>query len=347
MHFDAHPDLCLPKDFNAHLIYDKSYVLNSVSIENWILPAAFAGHIGQIVWIKPDWSHQISPGKYNFLVGRHRSNGRLYVTCKLPYFLSELLYANEQVLADTKSVELYVCNLTDLMDDTDVNREIRELISANSTKTKSLIVDIDLDFFYTLNPFREALFDEHSYELFKRCYLDNMPKLDFLDVDDVDFDRKYEEYGLNKYLKSNEILKHLKTNVCVQCMDMSVRRLKRRLDDKIYGDMCMDVETLHSYGEGLDSIDLPVHRTEPDEFHRLFKLFLGFFKTFFDDKTEIPGLITIARSSLDNYCPPDQVEYIQDEVLDIIKQVFSQQLIKSISQDYSFELHDSMDQENI
>lgn len=32
-----------------------------------------------------------------------------------------------------------------------------------------------------------------------------------------------------------------------------------------------------------------------------------------------PGAVTLARSSLDNYCPPHQVESIQQQVLQVLR----------------------------
>ena len=37
----------------------KSRLFESLSIENWILPAVYAGHISTIVWVHPVWANQI------------------------------------------------------------------------------------------------------------------------------------------------------------------------------------------------------------------------------------------------------------------------------------------------
>ncbi|KFM77772.1 hypothetical protein X975_23656, partial [Stegodyphus mimosarum] len=50
IHFDSHPDLMIPKTLNAEKIYEKEHVLNSLSIENWIMPALYAGHFSTVVW---------------------------------------------------------------------------------------------------------------------------------------------------------------------------------------------------------------------------------------------------------------------------------------------------------
>ena len=48
-----------------------------VSIENWILPAVFAGHFSTIVWIKSPWSEQITEGYHQFLIGKHKDTEKV------------------------------------------------------------------------------------------------------------------------------------------------------------------------------------------------------------------------------------------------------------------------------
>ena len=43
VHFDSHPDMLLPKDLKAEDCYNKGALFEKISIENWILPGAFAG----------------------------------------------------------------------------------------------------------------------------------------------------------------------------------------------------------------------------------------------------------------------------------------------------------------
>jgi len=42
----------------------------SISIESWILPAVYAGHIDTVVWIKPPWADQFDEGVYEIGVGK-------------------------------------------------------------------------------------------------------------------------------------------------------------------------------------------------------------------------------------------------------------------------------------
>jgi hypothetical protein len=85
LHFDSHPDMLIPQDLKADTVFKKEELFDSLSIENWILPAAFAGHLGKIVWIKPPWADQISYGNHNFKIGKTES-GELRVNSLENYF---------------------------------------------------------------------------------------------------------------------------------------------------------------------------------------------------------------------------------------------------------------------
>lgn len=72
LHFDSHPDLMAPIDMKAENVYNKEVMLDVVSIADWILPAVYVGHIKKVIWIKPEWSQQISDKILCFNVGRHK-----------------------------------------------------------------------------------------------------------------------------------------------------------------------------------------------------------------------------------------------------------------------------------
>ncbi len=52
-------------------------VSRHLSIENWIIPAVFAGHINKVVWVKPPWATQMSDSTSSFYVGREATDDSL------------------------------------------------------------------------------------------------------------------------------------------------------------------------------------------------------------------------------------------------------------------------------
>lgn len=89
IHFDSHPDLGIPEDFDADLIFNRDKLMESLSIENWILPAVYAGHISKIAWVKPKWAKQINAGLFDIVVGKNLKNNQISCNCSESYFLGK------------------------------------------------------------------------------------------------------------------------------------------------------------------------------------------------------------------------------------------------------------------
>lgn len=49
-------------------------IYREISIENWMLPAAYAGHFSNIIWVKPPWANQMADGLRTFLIGKHKES---------------------------------------------------------------------------------------------------------------------------------------------------------------------------------------------------------------------------------------------------------------------------------
>ncbi|XP_023718093.1 UPF0489 protein C5orf22 homolog [Cryptotermes secundus] len=77
IHLDSHPDMLIPKGMPADTVWDKHELFSQLSIENWMMPAAYAGHFSSLVWIKPPWAQQMADGTHSFCIGRQKSSGEI------------------------------------------------------------------------------------------------------------------------------------------------------------------------------------------------------------------------------------------------------------------------------
>ncbi|XP_068992012.1 UPF0489 protein C5orf22 homolog isoform X3 [Neodiprion pinetum] len=96
IHLDSHPDMLIPKDMQADVVWDKNELFDEISIENWMLPAAYAGHLKHLIWVKPPWATQMQDGVSTFLIGKHKDNGcirfRIVDVATLGFKMEALLY---------------------------------------------------------------------------------------------------------------------------------------------------------------------------------------------------------------------------------------------------------------
>jgi hypothetical protein len=49
MHLSRRPEA------DADIVFRKEELYEAVSIASWMMPLVFAGHVRQIVWLKPPW----------------------------------------------------------------------------------------------------------------------------------------------------------------------------------------------------------------------------------------------------------------------------------------------------
>jgi len=157
LHYDAHPDLCLPQHLTSDLVYSPPDLLETLrntesGIAEWVMPLVFAGHINHIVWIRSAWSNQLADGAYHLKVGEavvsHTSPSEQYlvVDCKAPYFANDGMNAAVSSLKSVKSFALHV------------TAALNTCSLAHFPPAKPAVcLDICLDFFSTLNPFLEQL----------------------------------------------------------------------------------------------------------------------------------------------------------------------------------------------
>ncbi|PKU35831.1 hypothetical protein llap_13865 [Limosa lapponica baueri] len=89
-----------------------------------------------------------------------------------------------------------------------------------------------------------------------------------------------------------------------------VHSLKTRMESP-------DYEMVHQAGLTCDYMELPHHVSTEEEIEGLIQSI----KVLLKDMPK-PTLVTVARSSLDDYCPSEQVDIIQEKVLNLLGSVY-------------------------
>ena len=151
IHYDSHPDLSFPHDYDADAILNDPEELRcSVDIGEFIIPMIYGGHVSEYVWIKPEWACQFesSPLGKRFAIGKDKETGCLRLKCgKEIYFVDDLLACDSDLhLLNERMFTLRVEELA---------REGQQLVGTCSTSVKKsnrMLLDIDLDYFATSNP---------------------------------------------------------------------------------------------------------------------------------------------------------------------------------------------------
>lgn len=335
IHFDSHPDMTIPKYMPAEYCQDKVKLLDNLSIENWLMPTAYAGHIDQMIWMKPEWANQIGDGDYEFRIGDHDS----YIRCDswLEYFLSEGTYQPRCNLNNQRLINLRVFTLTDTLladQESSANQsQMRQVEFQNcvDSANEQFILDIDLDFFSTANPFRQMLSDG-IYNDVKRLFKGRF------------FDRTFDSHSSEKELMAftkersdfidalEKVFQQLQENVDEKDLDIprTLSAHTREIFDLIrnvreeYKETpeIAWISTIFNAGCTFDTNDLPHHISTNDEIRRMVHMFKRFLKGLLYS----PCIITISRSSDDDYCPTEQVDFIQELVLQTIYDVYGERI---------------------
>lgn len=144
LHLDAHPDMLIDRKLRGSEARSGKRLLPLLQIENWIVPAAAAGHIGRVVWLRPPWATQFSDGTRIIQVGDHPESGLLRVDSKEPYYLSDALYSSQ--LKNVREFTFTVAELANI-------EKYSSSFAENLQISHPYVLDIDLDFFSTSNPF--------------------------------------------------------------------------------------------------------------------------------------------------------------------------------------------------
>ncbi|ESO05615.1 hypothetical protein HELRODRAFT_132401, partial [Helobdella robusta] len=312
LHFDSHSDISVPQklytDLDGNL--NKYEVFSAISIENWIIPSVYSGHISEVVWVHPYWTHQSFDTQTIFKVGRSKLDNSLKVSSTDNYFLSEDSHEFEENLSDCKTLQFHLHCVPPANSNAKTEIISNDLI--DSLQTSRFILDIDLDFFSTKNPFKH-MFTERQYELLQNIYKYHPPLKSDLKVSEID-KRKLQIQFLEKYFTSVQ-----KGGVLLKSNNTKLdEKLKELVDSLKQNDPCYDFEWLHEIGTGIDDTNLPDHVSSEHEIDYL----ISYLEKLLIRLPE-PLVVLISRLVFDDdYCPAGQVDNIQEKVLNLLKTLY-------------------------
>ncbi|XP_028740235.1 UPF0489 protein C5orf22 homolog isoform X1 [Peromyscus leucopus] len=379
LHFDSHPDLLIPVNMPADTVFDKEALFGELSIENWIMPAVYAGHFSHIIWLHPTWAQQITEGKHHFLVGKDISTTTIRVTSTDYYFLSDGLFVPEDQLENQKPLQLDVvvvephrlCNHQEDSDSVSSAKKPKLALGSRESAAAAngdpcseglrgdavtppsdracpeppgpcssggqqcqgtvstgevlevlksgdaFVLDIDLDFFSVKNPFKE-MFTQDEYKILQELYQFKKPDSNLTEEDLVDIvdTRTRQLEDLEAVFADlcdgdgEETVQRWASTPGMESLVPLVQSLKKRME-------VPDYEMVHQAGLTCDYSELPHHISTEEEIEGLIQSVYSLLKSL-----PKPTLVTIARSSLDDYCPPEQVDTIQEKVLSVLHSLY-------------------------
>ncbi|XP_072267942.1 UPF0489 protein C5orf22 homolog isoform X2 [Pyxicephalus adspersus] len=192
-------------------------------------------------------------------------------------------------------------------------RSIMEILE----KENAYVLDIDLDFFSVKNPFKE-MYTQDEYKILQELYSFRKPiphSLEDALMDCVenrirqleDLEAAFAEFCDDD---SEETVQRWASNPGMSSLVPLVQSLKSRME-------APDYEMIHQAGLTCDYAELPHHVSSEMEIEGLIQSMKHLLK-----HLPKPTLVTLARSSLDDYCPSDQVDFIQEKVLDVLRLLY-------------------------
>ncbi|KAM8967492.1 UPF0489 protein C5orf22 homolog [Pelodytes ibericus] len=184
-------------------------------------------------------------------------------------------------------------------------------------KGEAYVLDIDLDFFSVKNPFKE-MYTQDEYKILQELYSFKKPSPNNSEdalVDCVetrirqleDLEAAFADFCEDD---NEETVQRWASNPGMSCLVQLVHSLKSRMD-------APDYEMIHQAGLTCDYSELPHHVSTEIEIQGLIQSMKQLLK-----HLPKPTFVTLARSSLDDYCPSEQVDFIQEKVLDVLRSLY-------------------------
>ncbi|TMW61969.1 hypothetical protein Poli38472_009462 [Pythium oligandrum] len=324
VHFDAHPDLSFSKSIDPSMIYDPEQLYDLLDesesgIAEFLLPLLYAGHVNRLTWIKSPWAEQMRVGSMERVaIGQHQLSKRLAVSCPWLHFVEDGLYASESELepATFKHWDFSVCELS------------RDSGDSFVRAGEPWILDVDLDYFSTWNPFRKVLekyCSPEEMELLVAVFTSSR----FKDIDlPLDISQRQHEHRAFADAMQRIRDERLFEKPEAEETRAIIASLRALFDQALRPDELLsrfllliaskNDEARDKIWSAGPSLDLPHHESSSTELQRLLEDFDGFVRREVS-RVGPPKLVTIAKSAADQFTPPHHVEIILSAVLKTIE----------------------------
>ncbi|CAI5721095.1 unnamed protein product [Hyaloperonospora brassicae] len=349
LHVDAHPDLSFSTAINTDVVFEPETLYDALDdsvagIAEFLLPLVFAGHVSQITWLKSVWATQIPTGTFRQLaIGKRVTNRTMGVASELPHFV------NDELFCPLKNMETSSIRYWDLFA-TETTAGYAAAVAAQAMDnarehSKGYILDIDLDYFSTWNPFRrdlEALIGEVDVETVTKVFCHVRYKQVPLD-------------GLTAEQRSTEMTTFSELARRLEAADAQVDTDTRRSECaqirgelvSLYADDVNVAELFDEFCQVLDRyrdneavrreiwtaglfLDLPHHESSQEEIECLISELEHFLRTHALDGSNPPAIVTVAKSTGDQYLPPHQSDVVLTSVLRMLEQVYGELATKYV-----------------
>ncbi|CAI5739839.1 unnamed protein product [Peronospora destructor] len=350
VHVDAHPDLSFPTAIELNAIFNPDMLYNILDdsvagIAEFLLPLVYAGHVTQITWLKPSWSTQMPIETLKQLVaGKRKTNGTLGVTSELSYFVENDLFCPVENL-DASSLRYWDLFVTEINSSVCAAAVAIEAVANARHHSSSYILDIDLDYFSTWNPFRkglEALIGEVAVKTVTQFFSCVRYKRDPLEVIAATH-RSSERKTFCELVKRLETADAMENTITRRSEWAQVRSkiislyeddvdAEKLLDefDQVLEDRRVDKAARREIWAAGPFLDLPHHESSQDDIECMVSQLEQFLLAHALDENNPPAIVTIAKSTADEFLPPYQLDALLPSVLRMLERLYGEVAVQSV-----------------
>ncbi|XP_075350103.1 UPF0489 protein C5orf22 homolog isoform X4 [Mycteria americana] len=340
VHLDSHPDLLIPVNMPADTVFDKEALFRVTGTDHYFLSDGLYVPADQLENQKPLNLHVIliNPTEAS---NSQEENGEVASAKRLKLNTDDTASTAsasssvdpgdldhstprlnkkevQNASAPNKAETLSECSAPSSLRNSECPiREVVKDVCQVLQKGDAYVLDIDLDFFSVKNPFKE-MYTQTEYELLQELYNFKKPHRNATEDSLLDCveNRVHQLEDLEAAFADlcdnddEETLQKWASYPGMKPLVQLVHSLKTRMESP-------DYEMVHQAGLTCDYMELPHHVSTEEEIEGLIQSI----KVLLKDMPK-PTLVTVARSSLDDYCPSEQVDIIQEKVLNLLGSVY-------------------------